>query len=398
MAKKYIVRQNKKIKSEANKLRLRYETNLLECKTAFAIKVDELKQQKDKIAKSTYNKRLKELKIWYKEDKARIKKAYKNTLLASMKDNTLSLDKEQFDQHKAEEVFTTPNKVARAFKSLALTKNQKVIYKKLIKQQDKLINHKKSTFNPQNIFEAYDFNFWYGKDNQALFDINIKIKRNKVTAFIGPSGCGKSTFLKCLNRMHPTECFSTGSIYFKDGTNVMSKNLNVLSLRTRVGMIFQKPTPFPMSIYDNVAYGPRSHGITSKHLLDKIVQDSLKQAALWDEVKDKLFTMGTALSGGQQQRLCIARAIALKPEVLLMDESTSGLDPIATAKIENLMNELKQNYTIILVSHSMAQVQRVADYTAFFFKGELVEFGHTKDLFINPKHKRTKDYLIGKIS
>ena len=315
-----------------------------------------------------------------------------------MKKNTLSLDKEQFDQHKAQEVFTTPNTATRALKKLTLNKNQRLIYKRLVKNQNDLLNKKKSTFDPKNVFEAYNFNFWYTSDYQALFDINIKIKRNKVTAFIGPSGCGKSTFLKCLNRMHNTDSVSTGSIYFHDGTNIMSKKLNVLSLRTRVGMIFQKPTPFPMSIYDNVAYGPRSHGITDKNLLDKIVRDSLQQAALWEEVKDKLFTSGTALSGGQQQRLCIARAIALKPEVLLMDESTSGLDPIATAKIENLINELKKDYTIILVSHSMAQVQRVADYTAFFFKGQLIEFGLTKDLFIKPKNSKTRDYLVGKIA
>ncbi|MCF0227530.1 MAG: phosphate ABC transporter ATP-binding protein [Malacoplasma sp.] len=268
----------------------------------------------------------------------------------------------------------------------------------MLKKQDALLNHKKRSFDPKNVFEIYNFNFWYNAHTQTLFDINLKIKRHSVTALIGPSGCGKSTFLKCLNRMNPDDSTYTGSIYFHDGTNIYSKNLNILSLRTRVGMIFQKATPFPMSIYDNVAYGPRSHGVTDKKLLDKIVRESLQQAALWEEVKDKLLTLGTSLSGGQQRKLCIARTLALKPEVLLMDESATGLDPIATAKIENLMNELKQNYTIVLVSNSMAQVQRVADYTAFFFKGELVEYGTTKDIFINPKHTRTKDYLIGKIS
>ncbi|WEK83356.1 MAG: phosphate ABC transporter ATP-binding protein PstB [Mycoplasma sp.] len=263
---------------------------------------------------------------------------------------------------------------------------------------DKTINSKKKGFAKSNVFEAENFNFYYGQ-NQTLFDINIKIRRKKVTAFIGPSGCGKSTFLRCLNRMNDQihDTHSDGNIYFNDGTNLKSKNLSTLILTTRVGMIFQKPTPFPMSIYENIAYGPKSHGITDKHLLDQIVKESLESAALWDEVKDKLFAPATALSGGQQQRLCIARAIALKPEVLLMDESTSGLDPIATAKIENLINRLKKDYTIILVTHSMAQVQRVSDFTAFFYKGRLIEFGPTREVFINPKHKKTRDYISGKI-
>ena len=398
MSDKLIIRKKDKIKSGLQKLRWQYETNLLENKIAFKTKLTQLEKQKKSISAVDYKSKKEQLKTNFKTDQARIKKTYENDRLKCIKNNTLSLDEEQFDQHKAQEVFTTPNKASQAFRWLTLSKNQKAIYKKLVQNQLDQLNTKKSTFDSSNGFEAYDFNFWYDKDNQALFDVNIKIKRNQVTAFIGPSGCGKSTFLKCLNRMHHANSVTTGAIYFHDGTNIMSKNLNVLSLRTRVGMIFQKPTPFPMSIYDNVAYGPRSHGISDKNLLDKIVQDSLKQAALWDEVKDKLFTMGTALSGGQQQRLCIARAIALKPEVLLMDESTSGLDPIATAKIENLMYELKKNYTIILVSHSMAQVQRVADNTAFFFKGHLIEYGSTKDIFIQPKNQKTKDYLIGKIS
>ena len=281
---------------------------------------------------------------------------------------------------------------------MLLNKNQKAILKAMMKKQDELLNNINENFDKRNVFEANHFNFFYG-NTQALFDINLKIKRKKVTTFIGPSGCGKSTFLKCLNRMNdqvPGSHFD-GSIYFNNGTNLYSKNLNPLILTTKVGMVFQKATPFPMSIYDNVAYGPRSHGILQKDLLDKIVKESLQSAALWDEVSHKLFSPATALSGGQQQRLCIARAIALKPEVLLMDESTSGLDPIATAKIENLILELKQHYTIILVTHSMAQVQRVSDYTAFFYKGHLIEYDETRKIFFKPKNKKTRDYISGKI-
>ena len=398
MSKKFVINKNEKIKSEKEKIYVKYRTNLLECKMVYREKLADLKNQKNKLSTQSYKAKRYAIKQEKYQNIKKIKQKYKESVLACMKQNTISLDQEQFDQYKAETVFQTPNKALRRARYIRLTKNQKVIYKRMLKQQFILLNHKRSSFDPKNIFEIYDFNFWYNTNSQALFNINLKIKRNCVTALIGPSGCGKSTFLKCLNRMNPDDSTHTGSIYFNDGTNIFSKKLNVLSLRTRVGMIFQKATPFQMSIYDNVAYGPRSHGVTDKVMLDKIVRQSLQQAALWEEVKDKLLTLGTSLSGGQQRKLCIARALALKPEVLLMDEAASGLDPIATAKIENVMYELKQNYTIILVSNSMAQVQRVADYTAFFFKGELIEFGHTKDLFINPKHKRTKDYLIGKIS
>jgi phosphate transport system ATP-binding protein len=227
----------------------------------------------------------------------------------------------------------------------------------------------------------------------------VNIKRNKVTALIGPSGCGKSTFIRCLNRMNDQieGTYSEGCIYFDKGINLASKKLTTLELTTRVGMIFQKPSPFPMSIYENVAYGPRSHGINDKKLLDSIVEDSLKDAALWDEVKHNLFDLGTSLSGGQQQRLCIARAIALKPETLLMDEPTSGLDPIATSKIEILINQLKQHFTIIIVTHSMAQAQRVSDETAFFYQGNIMEMGTTKQMFTSPKNKKTREYISGKI-
>ena len=270
--------------------------------------------------------------------------------------------------------------------------------------QRNIIKHdletKKSDFNKNNIFEVKNFNFWYGNQNKhALIDIDTTIARNKVTAFIGPSGCGKSTFLRCLNRMNDQieNTYSTGNIFFDDGTNLRSPKLNTLELTTRVGMIFQKPSPFPMSIYDNIAYGPRSHGITDKKILDGIVQESLKDAALWDEVKNNLYDLGTSLSGGQQQRLCIARAIALKPEVLLMDEPTSGLDPIATSKIEELVLQLKQHYTIIIVTHSMAQAQRVSDDTAFFYQGRLIEKGSTKKIFTSSDNKKTREYISGKI-
>ena len=395
---KHIIHKKEKIKSEKEQIYVKYQTNLMECKMIFQTKSAELKRQKKSLKPDEYKAKHAALKKEKTQKIAAIKKEYKESVLACMKNNTISLDNVQFDQHKAELVFQTTNKISRSFKYLALTKNQKEIFKKMVKNQDEALNRKKTSFDPKNVFEIYNFNFWYNANTQALFDINLKIKRHSVTALIGPSGCGKSTFLKCLNRMNPDDCTCTGSIYFNDGTNIFSKKLNILSLRTRVGMIFQKATPFPMSVYDNVAYGPKSHGITDKVLLDKIVRDSLQQAALWDEVKDKLLTLGTSLSGGQQRKLCIARTLALKPEVLLIDESASGLDPIATAKIENLMGELKQKYTIILVSNSMAQVQRVADYTAFFFKGRLVEYGTTKNIFINPKNQKTKDYIIGKIS
>jgi len=231
---------------------------------------------------------------------------------------------------------------------------------------------------------------------QALKDINLDIESNKITALIGPSGCGKSTFLKTINRMNDLieTCQYSGDITL-DRKNIQNE-YDVIDLRKKIGMVFQKPNPFPMSIYDNVAYGPRAHGIKKKNQLDEIVERSLKSAALWDEVKDRLKKSALGLSGGQQQRLCIARAIAVEPEVLLMDEPTSALDPIATLKIEELIMTLKEEYSIVIVTHSMQQAGRVSDNTAFFLMGELIEFGVTTDIFKNPKHQKTEDYITGR--
>ena len=238
-------------------------------------------------------------------------------------------------------------------------------------------------------------NLWYG-DFQALKNISVEIPEKQVTAFIGPSGCGKSTFLKCFNRMNDLVdgCKIEGEFYV-GGTNIYGK-IDVNELRKNVGMVFQKPNPFPMSIYDNIAYGPRTHGITSKVKLDEIVEPALRDAAIWDEVKDRLKKNALGLSGGQQQRLCIARALAVEPKVLLMDEPTSALDPISTSRIEELALQLKEKYTIIIVTHNMQQAVRISDNTAFFLLGELVEFGETEKLFSQPKDKRTEDYITGR--
>jgi phosphate transport system ATP-binding protein len=238
---------------------------------------------------------------------------------------------------------------------------------------------------------------FYG-DKQALKDVSIRLYDDLVTAFIGPSGCGKSTFLRCLNRMNDTipSARVTGTIAL-DGEDITSTAMDVVQLRARVGMVFQKPNPFPKSIYENVAYGPRIHGLSSsKSQLDGIVESSLKRAGLWDEVKDRLNESGTALSGGQQQRLCIARAIAVDPEVILMDEPCSALDPIATAKIEELIHELRGRYSIAIVTHNMQQAARVSQRTAFFHLGELVEYGKTSEIFTNPREQRTQDYITGR--
>lgn len=236
----------------------------------------------------------------------------------------------------------------------------------------------------------------YYSDFKAIKGIDLEIPEKKITAFIGPSGCGKSTVLKTLNRMNDLVegCKVSGKILF-DGVDIY-KNMDVNVLRKRVGMVFQKPNPFPMSIYDNIAYGPRTHGVRRKKELDAIVEKSLKQAALWEEVKDKLKKSALALSGGQQQRLCIARALAVSPEVILMDEPTSALDPISTSKIEDLVMELKKEYTIIIVTHSMQQAARISDKTAFFLLGEVIEFDDTRKLFSVPKDKRTEDYITGR--
>ena len=241
-----------------------------------------------------------------------------------------------------------------------------------------------------------DLELFYGQ-NQALKGIDMDILSNTVTAFIGPSGCGKSTFLKTLNRMNDLVdgVKITGSVEL-DGENIYAPNVDTTVLRRRVGMVFQQPNPFPMSIYDNVAYGPRVHGIRNKARLDEIVEESLRGAAIFDEVKDRLKKSALGLSGGQQQRLCIARALAVEPEVLLMDEPTSALDPISTAKIEDLMESLKQKYTVVVVTHNMQQATRVSDYTAFFLLGELIEFGKTRQVFSYPREKKTEDYITGR--
>lgn len=241
-----------------------------------------------------------------------------------------------------------------------------------------------------------DLNLYYG-DNHALKDVSMDIYENKVTAFIGPSGCGKSTFLKTLNRMNDLveNVRITGKVLL-DGTDIYDESVDTITLRENVGMVFQQPNPFPMSIYDNIAYGPRVHGIKDKHRLDQIVEESLRGAAIFDEVKDRLKKSALGLSGGQQQRICIARALAVKPSVLLMDEPTSALDPISTAKIEELMEELKKQYSIVVVTHNMQQALRVSDYTAFFLVGEMIEYGETKTLFAYPQDKRTEDYITGR--
>lgn len=246
------------------------------------------------------------------------------------------------------------------------------------------------------IISVKDMCLWYG-DHQALKNIDIEIQEKNITAFIGPSGCGKSTFLKTLNRMNDLvpDVKITGDVKY-NGQDIFDKNVNVNHLRKEIGMVFQKPNPFPMSIYDNVAYGPRTHGITNKVQLDEIVEQALRDAAIWDECKDRLKKNALSMSGGQQQRLCIARALAVEPKVLLMDEPTSALDPISTSRIEELVMELKEKYTIVMVTHNMQQAVRVSDYTAFFLLGELVEFGKTDDIFSTPRDKRTEDYITGR--
>ena len=248
----------------------------------------------------------------------------------------------------------------------------------------------------KNILEVKDMNLWYS-NFQALKNINMEIPENQITAFIGPSGCGKSTFLKSLNRMNDLVdgVKITGSITYEN-QNILDESIDVNQLRREIGMVFQKPNPFPMSIYDNIAYGPRTHGIKNKLQLDEIVEESLKLAAIWDEVKDRLKKSALGLSGGQQQRLCIARALAVKPKILLMDEPTSALDPISTSKIEDLISELKTKLTRVIVTHNMQQAVRVSDKTAFFLLGELIEYADTEKMFSFPEDKRTEDYITGR--
>ena len=247
-----------------------------------------------------------------------------------------------------------------------------------------------------NILETQDLCLWYG-NTQALKNVNLQIPEKSITAFIGPSGCGKSTFLKTLNRMNDLipDVKITGSVQYHHN-DIYAPNVDVTALRKEIGMVFQKPNPFPMNIYDNIAYGPRTHGVKNRAKLDDIVERSLRDAAIWDEVKDRLKKSALGLSGGQQQRLCIARALAVAPEVLLMDEPTSALDPISTARIEELAMELKTRYTIVMVTHNMQQAVRISDQTAFFLLGELIEYGSTERLFAQPREKRTEDYITGR--
>ena len=252
------------------------------------------------------------------------------------------------------------------------------------------------TGRDDNKFEIKNLNLHYG-DFHALKNINMNIKKNQITAFIGPSGCGKSTFLKTLNRMNDLVqgVKITGEVKYGD-MDIFAPDTDVNKLRKEIGMVFQKPNPFPMSIYDNIAYGPRTHGIKNKAKLDEIVENSLRGAAIWDEVKDRLKKSALGMSGGQQQRLCIARALAVEPKILLMDEPTSALDPISTSKIEELASELKEKYTIVIVTHNMQQAVRISDQTAFFLLGDLIEYGNTEKMFATPEDKRTEDYITGR--
>lgn len=245
--------------------------------------------------------------------------------------------------------------------------------------------------------EVKNYNSWY-EDFHAIKEVNMEIQENKVTAFIGPSGCGKSTLLKAMNRMNDlVDSFRHEGSIMLDGKDIWN-DIDVYDLRTRVGMVFQQPNPFPKSIYDNIAYGPRTHGIKDKKVLDEIVERSLKQAAIWNEVKDNLNKSALSISGGQQQRICIARAMAVQPEVILLDEPTSVLDPISTAKIEELLYDMKKNFTIVIVTHNMQQATRVSDQTGFFLLGDLIEFGDTEQIFANPKNSKTEEYITGRFS
>ncbi|MDM5359729.1 phosphate ABC transporter ATP-binding protein PstB [Peribacillus sp. ACCC06369] len=258
------------------------------------------------------------------------------------------------------------------------------------------IENADSVFLKETVYETSDLNLWYG-ENHALKNINLDMYQNEVTAIIGPSGCGKSTYIKTLNRMIELvpNVKTTGQIKYRN-RNILDQSYKVEDLRTQVGMVFQKPNPFPKSIYENVIYGPKIHGIKNKKILDQIVEKSLKGAAIWDEVKDRLHENAYGLSGGQQQRLCIARCLAIEPDVILMDEPTSALDPISTLKIEELVQELKKDFSIIIVTHNMQQAARISDKTAFFLNGEVIEYSDTNTIFSNPNDKRTEDYITGR--
>ena len=278
---------------------------------------------------------------------------------------------------------------------MSIVKSKKISENYIEKKSDEYVKSQPIIGDSPFIIQSKELNLWYG-ETQALIDVSMNIFKNKVTALIGPSGCGKSTLIRCFNRMNDVydNVKITGEIFYS-GLNILGKKIQVTKLRKKIGMIFQKPNPFPMTIYDNVAYGPRIQKINKKEALDPIVECSLKKAALWEEVRDRLDESAIGLSGGQQQRLCIARALAIEPDVLLMDEPTSSLDPIATAKIESLINELKKKYTVIIVTHNMQQATRISDYTGFMYLGELIEFDTTKNIFKNPKKELTKRYIGG---
>lgn len=267
---------------------------------------------------------------------------------------------------------------------------------KVLKKSGQFTVSPKLQEEKKNVFVTKDFNLWYG-DHHALKNINLDIKENDVTAIIGPSGCGKSTYVKALNRMVELVPIvrNSGVIEYRD-RNIFDATYDVEELRTKVGMVFQKPNPFPKSIYDNIAYGPRIHGIKNKKILDEIVEKSLRGAAIWEDVKDRLSENAYGLSGGQQQRICIARCLAIEPDVILMDEPTSALDPISTLKVEELVQELKENYSIVIVTHNMQQAARISDKTAFFLNGEVIEFDETNKIFSTPTDKRTEDYITGR--
>jgi len=273
---------------------------------------------------------------------------------------------------------------------MPVTENKQKFVQGIDKKEEKSNSEKNIVYDTKNL------NLWYGED-QALKEINLQIAENEVTAIIGPSGCGKSTYLKTLNRMVELIPIvrTSGEILYR-GKNIFDKSYPVETLRTNVGMVFQKPNPFPKSIYDNIAYGPRVHGIRNKKILDEIVEKSLRGAAIWDEVKDRLKENAYGMSGGQQQRLCIARCLAIEPDVILMDEPTSALDPISTLKVEDLIQELKKNYSIIIVTHNMQQAARISEKTAFFLSGEVIEFTNTSKMFSNPDKKETEDYITGR--
>nr|WP_295972717.1 phosphate ABC transporter ATP-binding protein PstB [uncultured Bacillus sp.] len=274
-----------------------------------------------------------------------------------------------------------------------LTQNEQV---NLTVAGNEATERKNQTLNKKVVFDTKELNLWYGEDH-ALKNINMQILENEVTAIIGPSGCGKSTYIKTLNRMVELIPIvrTSGDILYR-GRNILDRSYKVEDLRTHVGMVFQKPNPFPKSIYENVAYGPKIHGIRNKRILDEIVEKSLRGAAIWDEVKDRLKENAFGLSGGQQQRLCIARCLAIEPDVILMDEPTSALDPISTLKVEELVQELKKDFSIIIVTHNMQQAARISDQTAFFLNGEVVEFAETNKIFSTPSDKRTEDYITGR--